>query len=218
MAATCAGVACFGVVGMSSQKPRALMISAGVSGFASDLVRGGGLFRFGRLHDLHVGRGQLKHRGRRLPTRHGHGVGWLGRGQAGWRERSCPGRERKLPHHRRSTCHRTDGSTGWACSPSPGHHPRRAARSRRGPIHIPSAACRRRGHGRSARRGRRARAGRGSCAASGGCCRYRDARTASLKSGRSRRRRAAGAGRRNGSAQAAHPGCRNPSHGRACAG
>src|SRR5258707_14273735 len=35
MAATCAGVACFGAVGASPQKPRALMISAGVCGFAS---------------------------------------------------------------------------------------------------------------------------------------------------------------------------------------
>src|SRR5229473_5333350 len=35
MAATCAGVACFGVVGASPQKPRALMMSAGVCGFAS---------------------------------------------------------------------------------------------------------------------------------------------------------------------------------------
>src|SRR5260370_33150946 len=36
MAAICAGVACFGVVGASSQKPRALMISAGVCGLPSD--------------------------------------------------------------------------------------------------------------------------------------------------------------------------------------
>src|SRR5450755_3421544 len=35
MAATCAGVACFGLVGASPQKPRALMISAGVCGFGS---------------------------------------------------------------------------------------------------------------------------------------------------------------------------------------
>ena len=35
MAATCAGVACFGVAGASPQKPRALMMSAGVCGFAS---------------------------------------------------------------------------------------------------------------------------------------------------------------------------------------
>src|SRR3981189_274626 len=35
VAATCAGVACFGVAGASPHKPRALMISAGVCGFAS---------------------------------------------------------------------------------------------------------------------------------------------------------------------------------------
>src|SRR5258708_16817840 len=35
MAATWAGVACFGVAGASRQKPRALMISAGVCGFGS---------------------------------------------------------------------------------------------------------------------------------------------------------------------------------------
>src|SRR5258705_9465900 len=35
MAATCAGVACFGVAGASPQKPRALMMSAGVCGFGS---------------------------------------------------------------------------------------------------------------------------------------------------------------------------------------
>src|SRR6185437_8902567 len=34
-AMTCAGVACFGVVEASPQNPRALMISVGVSGFAS---------------------------------------------------------------------------------------------------------------------------------------------------------------------------------------
>src|SRR5207245_6785829 len=43
MAATCAGVACFGVVGVSPQKPRALMISAGVCGSASLLALGDGL-------------------------------------------------------------------------------------------------------------------------------------------------------------------------------
>src|SRR6184192_1780114 len=37
MAATCAGVNCFGAVAASSQKPRALMMSAGVCGFASAL-------------------------------------------------------------------------------------------------------------------------------------------------------------------------------------
>src|SRR5712664_2310068 len=37
MAATCAGVNCFGAVVASSQKPRALMMSAGVCGFASAL-------------------------------------------------------------------------------------------------------------------------------------------------------------------------------------
>src|SRR5258705_12947411 len=37
MAATCAGVNCFGAVAASSQKPRALMMSAGVCGFTSDL-------------------------------------------------------------------------------------------------------------------------------------------------------------------------------------
>src|SRR5258707_6677685 len=36
MAATCAGVNCFGAVAASSQKPRALMMSAGVCGFASE--------------------------------------------------------------------------------------------------------------------------------------------------------------------------------------
>src|SRR5258708_9100654 len=35
MAATCSGVAGFGLVGASPQKPRALMISAGVCGFGS---------------------------------------------------------------------------------------------------------------------------------------------------------------------------------------
>src|SRR2546430_16773141 len=37
MAATCAGVNCFGAAAASSQKPRALMMSAGVCGFASAL-------------------------------------------------------------------------------------------------------------------------------------------------------------------------------------
>src|SRR3978361_2160345 len=40
MAATCAGVACFGATGTLSQKPRALMISAGVCDFASILTAG----------------------------------------------------------------------------------------------------------------------------------------------------------------------------------
>ena len=40
MAATCAGVACFGVAGASPQKPRALMMSAGVCGFASIFCAG----------------------------------------------------------------------------------------------------------------------------------------------------------------------------------
>src|SRR4051794_34256830 len=40
MAATCAGVACFGVVAASPQKPRALMMSAGVCGFASAFSAG----------------------------------------------------------------------------------------------------------------------------------------------------------------------------------
>src|SRR5260370_39014804 len=35
MAASCGGVACFGVAGASPQKPRALMMSAGVCGLAS---------------------------------------------------------------------------------------------------------------------------------------------------------------------------------------
>src|SRR5665213_1563588 len=37
MAATCAGVACFGVAAASPQKPRALMMSAGVCGLASSV-------------------------------------------------------------------------------------------------------------------------------------------------------------------------------------
>src|ERR1700682_6075251 len=40
MAATCAGVACFGVAGASPKKRRALMMSAGVCGFASIFCAG----------------------------------------------------------------------------------------------------------------------------------------------------------------------------------
>src|SRR3954447_1515282 len=40
-AATCSGVACFATAGPSPQKPRALMISAGVSGFGSVLALAG---------------------------------------------------------------------------------------------------------------------------------------------------------------------------------
>src|SRR3954470_20483016 len=40
-AATCSGVACFATAGASPQKPRALMISEGVSGFGSALALAG---------------------------------------------------------------------------------------------------------------------------------------------------------------------------------
>src|SRR5882757_6758896 len=40
-AAICSGVACFAAAGASPQKPRALMMSAGVSGFASFFAAGG---------------------------------------------------------------------------------------------------------------------------------------------------------------------------------
>ncbi len=44
MAATCAGVACFGLVGgVSPQKPRELMISAGVLNFGSVRATASGL-------------------------------------------------------------------------------------------------------------------------------------------------------------------------------
>ena len=77
---------------------------------------------------------------------------------------------------------------------------------RRGRAHSPSAARRRSGYGRCGRRGTRGQAGHASCAASAGRCRCRDGRTASPRSDRSRRRRAAGAGRRSGSPPAARPG------------
>ena len=47
MAATCAGVACFGVAAASPQKPRALMMSAGVCGFDSVFSAGAAATCFG---------------------------------------------------------------------------------------------------------------------------------------------------------------------------
>ena len=47
MAATCAGVACFGVAGVSPHRPRALMMSAGVCGLASLFSADGGAAGFG---------------------------------------------------------------------------------------------------------------------------------------------------------------------------
>src|SRR3954447_14236682 len=57
MAATCAGVACFAVVGASPQKPRALMMSAGVCGFGSALSAATGAA--GLESDLDFGAGTI---------------------------------------------------------------------------------------------------------------------------------------------------------------
>ena len=65
-AATCAGVACCGAAGTSSQKPRALMMSAGVSSLPSTDLPAAGLsatgFGLGRVMDrIRLGRGLKIH-------------------------------------------------------------------------------------------------------------------------------------------------------------